>query len=83
MSFLFLKKKKPKKLHPFGPILCDWQTDESFLVLFFKKERLSYCTAANICRRSMPNRPDVSPFPGMSVSTRCTTTASSFGSTTI
>ena len=38
---------------------------------------------ANIRRSNMPNRPDVSPLPGTSVSTRCTTTASSFGNTTM
>jgi len=42
-DLLFLKKKKQKDFYPFWPRLTDQhrqQMGKSFLVLFFKKERL-------------------------------------------
>ena len=43
-NLLFLKKKKQKDFHPLGPAyeIGTQPMDKSFLVLFFKKERLPY-----------------------------------------
>ena len=38
-SLLFLKKKKQKDFYDFAPRLDGQRSYESFLVLFFKKER--------------------------------------------
>jgi hypothetical protein len=35
----FCEQKEAKKLHLFAPGIASAQTNESFLVLFFKKER--------------------------------------------